>query len=573
MRTVAIIQARMGSLRLPGKVLMDLCGKPVLWHIVKRLKQCSNLNDIVVATSTTEADTTIVKFCKRYKIKFFRGSESDVLRRYIDAADNFKADYIVRITGDAPLIEPREIDRFIKVMTGKGADYFVEDPDVFSIHEGFSVVSLSILKKVYRLSDIRDYHKEHVTIYLKEHPEFGKTVCFKPAKVFQKAGYRLSIDNMADFKFMEGIYKRFWDRKNIVDLKKIIRFLEKNPHLKSINAHVLQKKPEDKSRKVLFIIDGGPDLGFGHFMRATLIAKYLVENKNCGVLFVTNNHLLNKKIIEFGFECFLFASEDFNPKHIWQVIKKQKPHIMVIDIKNSHNPASIIKLVKRENKDLKIILIDNATNARLLADKNIYPVPRNLVSGFKWRDYKGKVCSGLKFFPLKEGFTKVKKIKRDNNTVIISMGASDPHNITLFVMKDLISTGKKAKVIVGPGFKSKKEIRQIARQHKDIFELYENPDNYAKIASSASLAVTALGISVYEFSYLKIPVIVIGNYVDDLKTGKSLEKLGYCKYAGYYKDINVKKLSKMIERGVKFKDFKEKCGKKGVASIACAILN
>ncbi|MCK5161164.1 MAG: NTP transferase domain-containing protein, partial [Candidatus Aureabacteria bacterium] len=119
MRTVAIIQARMGSSRLPGKVLMNLCGKPVLWHIVKRLKQCSNLNDIVVATSTTEADTAIVKFCKRYKIKFFRGSESDVLGRYIDAADNFKADYIVRITGDAPLIEPREIDRFIKIMTGK----------------------------------------------------------------------------------------------------------------------------------------------------------------------------------------------------------------------------------------------------------------------------------------------------------------------------------------------------------------------------------------------------------------------------------------------------------------------
>ena len=98
---------------------------------------------------------------------------------------------------------------------------------------------------------------------------------------------------------------------------------------------------------MLFIIDGGPNLGFGHFTRTTLIAKYLVENINCGVLFVTNNRLLNSKIKMLGFKCFPLSSKNFNPKHIWQVVKKQKPEAIVIDIKSNRNPSSIIKLVKK----------------------------------------------------------------------------------------------------------------------------------------------------------------------------------------------------------------------------------
>ena len=142
MKTVAIIQARMESTRLPGKVLMNLCGKPVLWHIVDRLKKCKNLDEIVIATSTKKSDDKIIKFTKKYKIKSFRGSEGNVLKRYIEAGRVFKTDYILRVTGDAPLIEPRTIDRLISIVKKNKADFIISKPDTICIHQGFSVISL-----------------------------------------------------------------------------------------------------------------------------------------------------------------------------------------------------------------------------------------------------------------------------------------------------------------------------------------------------------------------------------------------------------------------------------------------
>lgn len=233
MRTVAIIQARMGSSRLPGKVLMDLCGKPMLWHILRRLKKCRLLDDIVVATTTAPGDAEIVKFAKRRKVKIFRGSETDVLGRYIEAAEEAKADYVMRITADSPLIEPGEIDRLIKFAITENAGFVMMKPGTACVHEGFDMVHLDSLKKSYKVVDIEDFHKEHVIIYLKEHQDFVKTVYFEPLRIFQKEGYKLSVDTIADFEFMHAMYEKFWDRRGIVDLKQVVKFVDNNPNLKN----------------------------------------------------------------------------------------------------------------------------------------------------------------------------------------------------------------------------------------------------------------------------------------------------------------------------------------------------
>lgn len=249
-KTVAIVQARMNSTRLPGKVLMNLCGKPMLWHIVNRLKQCKGLDDIVVATSINKSDNQIIEFAKRYKIESFRGSEEDVLKRYIDAAERLQADYIVRITADAPLIEPEDIDKMVGLIINKKADFVMAYPNIHCIHEGFSVVSLEALKKIYQLPNVQDYHKEHVTIYFTEHPKFVKVTYFIPDKIFQKAGYKLSVDDKSDFKFIKEIYKRLWDGKSIVDLRQAVMLLEKNPELKSL-MQPLNRKKIGKDKKMV----------------------------------------------------------------------------------------------------------------------------------------------------------------------------------------------------------------------------------------------------------------------------------------------------------------------------------
>ncbi|HHQ47945.1 MAG TPA: acylneuraminate cytidylyltransferase, partial [Acidobacteria bacterium] len=113
-RVVAVLQARMGSTRLPGKVLMDLAGRPVLGWAVERLRRAGTLDELVVATSDRDGDDPIVVFCERMDVPCYRGSEDDVLDRYYRAARRYHADVVVRVTGDDPLIDPGVVDQVVR---------------------------------------------------------------------------------------------------------------------------------------------------------------------------------------------------------------------------------------------------------------------------------------------------------------------------------------------------------------------------------------------------------------------------------------------------------------------------
>lgn len=303
---------------------------------------------------------------------------------------------------------------------------------------------------------------------------------------------------------------------------------------------MFQNKFGKSDRKVVFIIDGGEKLGFGHFTRTTQIAKYLAEKKNRESVFITSNSLLSRKIEQLGFKFYFVkaANEtEKDPQEICQIAKSQACQTVVIDMKSDHDPGTIINRLKKEIQNAKVTLIDNFMDARLLADKNLYPVPKQLVSRLSWQGYTGKVYSGLKYFPLKDEIINIVQTEKQNDCVVVMMGASDPNNLTSLVMNSLADTGKKIKVIIGPGFTHKDEIDKITHHYSSVFELYDNPADYMKVVSSAALAVTAIGISIYELAYLRIPALVIANYNSDLEAGRILETLGYCKFLGYHGDL------------------------------------
>jgi len=235
---VAIIQARMGSTRLPGKVLMEICGKPLLWHVVNRVSYSKYISQIVIATSTNPKDDEIEEFAKKYKLKVFRGSENDCLDRYYKAAKKYKADVVVRITADCPLICPEIIDKVISEYI-KGKFDYVTNSIIYTYPDGVDVevFSFKTLKKAWE--EAKDpVEREHVTVYIRNSGKFKikNVVNDKPV---DPQGYKWSVDRIEDLEFVREVYKHLYKDNEIFSYDDIMDLLNRYPEIKNINSNSL----------------------------------------------------------------------------------------------------------------------------------------------------------------------------------------------------------------------------------------------------------------------------------------------------------------------------------------------
>jgi len=208
----AIIQARMGSTRLPGKVLKTIGDRPMLECVVNQVSHCRMIDHIILCTSTNKNDLDIVDLARSLDIQFFRGSESDVLDRYYRCAEQFALNDIVRITGDCPLIDPHIIDDTIERYESGKYDYvnnFTEEdfPDGLSI-ESFS---RQALKRTWENSLPED--REHVTPYIIKNPQYFK-IGYQPVKEYPKA--HLSVDTKEDLERVRDIYSKVKNRPILI---------------------------------------------------------------------------------------------------------------------------------------------------------------------------------------------------------------------------------------------------------------------------------------------------------------------------------------------------------------------
>lgn len=241
-KIVAIIQARVGSTRLPGKVLINLKGKTILNHVVDRVKKSKYLDEIIVATTDLEKDNNIIRECEHIGCNYFRGSEEDVLSRYYYAAKKSNADIVVRITSDCPLIDPNVIDDII--------DYYLKNNYVLVTNAGSEnvnrtyprgldteVFSFDTLEKAF-FNAKEFYQKEHVTPYIYENE---KNIYYFKNKI-NYSKYRLTLDTKEDLELIEKIYNKFYCKDCDFYLDDIVDFMQKNPNLYNINSHIEQKK-------------------------------------------------------------------------------------------------------------------------------------------------------------------------------------------------------------------------------------------------------------------------------------------------------------------------------------------
>jgi len=238
---VAIIQARMGSSRLPGKVLIPVAGKPLLWHILHRLNQCRTVDAVAVATSTDPGDDAIEKFCADAGVNCVRGPLQNVLERYRLAAARTGAQTLLRVTGDSPLIDPGLIDYLVSGMIEAGGDFVQLEPGALCAHEGVDVFSRAALDWLTTHAADDEIAREHVTSYFKKHPDEVRTVYLPAFGPLACESGRMSVDTPEDLAFLRAIYERLKAPPGDLPLVSVVKLLADDPQYRAINAHVRQK--------------------------------------------------------------------------------------------------------------------------------------------------------------------------------------------------------------------------------------------------------------------------------------------------------------------------------------------
>lgn len=233
----AIIQARCGSTRFPAKVFSQIDGKPLIWHVVDRLKYAKKIDKIIIATTVAPQDDRIEEWCKENGICCFRGSEEDVLNRYYSAFKAFPSDYVVRITADDPFKEPAVIDAIITKLTEESYDHVTNNlPPSFPEGLDCEAFTKSALERSERYAETA-FEREHVTQYIYHHPELfkiGNVSCDR-----QLSHLRWTIDKEVDLEMVRAVYaKRNSSNKGILLLDEILQILRDNPEIEKINSEV-----------------------------------------------------------------------------------------------------------------------------------------------------------------------------------------------------------------------------------------------------------------------------------------------------------------------------------------------
>ncbi len=242
-KTGVIVQARMGSTRLPGKTMMPLWGKPVLKHVIDRLKKCVTIDEIVIATTINKEDDIIAENAVRWGVQVFRGSQSDVLSRYYFSANKAALDVVVRVTSDCPLIDPGVADRAVNIFMNSNFDYvsntirrtFPRGMDV----EVFSYEALKTMQE----KALNVHQREHVTPYIYENEDLFRIEQFESNS--DNSRFRLTLDTKEDYSLLEKIFEINSDAEN-AGTNELVDLLMKNEDLSKMNSNIKQKSIFEK---------------------------------------------------------------------------------------------------------------------------------------------------------------------------------------------------------------------------------------------------------------------------------------------------------------------------------------
>lgn len=242
MKTIIIVQARMNSSRLPGKVLKTVLGKSLLEYQIERLRLIRNVDEIVVATTVNETDQPVVELCQKLGVSVFRGPEDDVLTRFYEAAMKYQGDTIIRVTADCPLIDPQVSEQTIQFYLDHQSEYdYISNTRKLTFPRGLDteVFNYNILKEAFMEATLPE-DREHVTLFMyrqQERYRIGNVAHYEDL-----SKHRWTVDTQEDFNLISLIIESLYPGKSDFKMADVVALLQEHPDWSRINANVEQKK-------------------------------------------------------------------------------------------------------------------------------------------------------------------------------------------------------------------------------------------------------------------------------------------------------------------------------------------
>jgi spore coat polysaccharide biosynthesis protein SpsF len=524
LRIVAVIQARMGSTRLPGKVLKPVAGKPLLWHIVHRLKRSQFIEQIAITTSTHARDDAIVEWGRENEIAVIRGPEDDVLARFARAAEMLDADIIVRVSSDAPFIDAGFVDHLVTALLEQDGDYVLLEDGAVTGHEGVDPFTRRALDKLMMDAHEDAIAREHVTGYFKLHPDFVRIARARSYPSLAREGGRLTIDTPDDLAFVEAIHDRMAAKAGEASLADLLLLLEREPALREYNAHVKQKPIASNGTLALIRCDGGGKFGYGHVKRMVGLARAMRDREGIGAIFCVNgtSDALEPARLA-GFEANLLKG---NPASaLEKAVETHKPDILVCDLREG--------LARPELEALRgsialVSVVDDASDLRLAADLAYYPlVPQ--AERLDWDDSHCDARIGWEWALL--GLSKIAAPLRNTlprPTLLVAMGGSDPFGLTLGAARALakLDPAFRARFVIGPGMRDGSRLAKSIVGLAPNFETIEGASDLATEYASCDLALASFGVTAYELAACGVPALYLCLTPDHAESASAFERAG-----------------------------------------------
>ncbi|NVJ97573.1 MAG: NTP transferase domain-containing protein [Alphaproteobacteria bacterium] len=487
----------MSSTRLPAKVLQPLCGKPLIWHIIHRLKKSRHIETVVVATSSKPSDNPLEDFCKNEAIPIVRGSLKNVLARVALAAEKFPSEYIVRVAGDAPLIEAETIDKMIELLEFEDADRIFGDGRP-TIHCGFEVVSSRLFATI--LKDFGDdpVAKEHVTGMLGFNPNLGKGANFTFEDSHVIEGVNASVDTPADQSFITALYRETGATVGDLSLSEAVAALKANPALLNINADVKRKSALAKSQMMLFVVQGGSEYGLGHLKRCLKLANTARSHFAYGIHFLYIGETGLELIAADGFQCTA-TTKGKAAETLKNLSETLEANLLVIDIKDALSKSDLCSTELLMS--LPICLIDDASERLDVATVTFVP-PTPEVTAIDWSQLSCIPYIGWKWSIVPNGPAlqcPTRKVD-DKSRILLTMGGSDPYRLTERFAAILAKTGcaNPVSVLIGPDFREPKETISEVKTFLPHAEMLENVTEMGSLFQTHDIVLTAYGMTVLE---------------------------------------------------------------------------